>query len=126
MGTISVSALNALPNYTYELRLDDGSNAGLGSFVTNQPAVNENTHTFLNVNPGDYILITSTQDGCSESRDITVDRIAELTLAAVTSENITCTPGVINLTPAGGLPSPEYEMAIWSIDGALQYADSAG
>lgn len=121
LGTISIAALNARPNYTYELFFDDGSNGGLGSPAGNQTAVNDNTHTFSNLTPGDYIVVTSTQDGCSISSDITVDEIPEITLSATTSENITCTPGVVNLTPAGGLPSPEYEMAIWSINGVLQY-----
>lgn len=123
LGTISISALNALPNYSYELRLDDGSNGGLGSLVSNQPALVDNTYTFLNVNPEDYIVNTRTQDGCFDSQQITVDEIPELTITAVTSENITCTPGVVNLTPAGGLPSPDYEMAIWSKDGTQLYAD---
>lgn len=125
LGTISVSALNALPNYSYELRLDDGSNGGLGSLVGSQPAVNDNTHIFSSVNPGNYIVVTNTQDGCSASRDIIVTRITELSLGAVTSENITCTPGIVNLTPAGGLPSPDYEMAIWSKDGTTTYTDEA-
>ena len=123
LGTISVAALNALPNYSYALFLDDGSNGGQGSPAGNQLAVNENTHTFLNVNPGEYIVVTSTQDGCSESRDITVDEIPELKLGAITSENITCTPGIVNLSPEGGLPSPNYQMAIWSIDGVTAYTD---
>ncbi|MEP3211410.1 MAG: T9SS type B sorting domain-containing protein [Maribacter sp.] len=125
LGTVSIAALNARPNYSYELFLDDGSNGGQGSLVSSQTAVNDNTHTFLNLTPNDYILITSTQDGCSNTSNITVASIDELTLSAITSENISCNPGVVNLTPAGGLPSPEYEMAIWSIDGVLQYADEA-
>jgi len=123
LGTISISALNALPNYSYELFLDDGSNGGAGSLVTSELAVNDNTHTFLNVNPGNYIVVTDTKDGCTESRAITVAEIPELTLGAVTSENITCTPGIVNLTPQGGLPSPNYQMAIWSIDGVTTYTD---
>lgn len=120
LGTISIAALNARPNYSYELvRVVDGSDAGT------QLAVNDNTHTFTNVLPGDYTVITSTQDGCSISRNINVAEIAKLTLGAVTSENITCTPGIVNLTPGGGLPSPDYEMAIWSIDGITAYTDGA-
>lgn len=125
LGTISIAALNARPNYTYELFIDDGSNGGFGSPAGNQTAVNNNTHTFENLTPRDYIVVTSTQDGCSISRNITVAEIPELTLGAITSENITCTPGIINVTPSGGLPSPEYEMAIWSIDGVPQHVDEA-
>jgi hypothetical protein len=123
LGAISISALNALPNYSYELRLDDGSNAGQGSLVSNQPALNGNTYTFSNVNPEDYIVITRTEDGCFDSQYITVSEIPEPTLNAITSENITCNPGIVNLTPDGGLPSPDYEMAIWSKDGTQLYVD---
>ncbi|MGJ8733606.1 MAG: T9SS type B sorting domain-containing protein [Cellulophaga sp.] len=124
-GTISVQVTNALPNYGYELRLDDGSNGGDGSPLRNHPTVNDNTYEFTGVSPGDYIVITTTQDGCLNSQDVTVGEIEELKLGAVTTENITCTAGVVNLTPTGGLPSPVYEMAIWSKDGVALYADEA-
>lgn len=123
LGTITVQALNALPNYSYELRLDDGSNGGLGSLVSSQPSLNDNSYTFSDVNPEDYIIVTRTQDGCFDSQQITVNEIPELTLTAVTSENITCNAGIVNVSPAGGLPSPNYEVAIWSKDGANLYTD---
>ena len=125
LGTISVQALNVFPVYSYELRLDDGSNAGQGTFVTREAAINDNTHTFEGVSSGDYIVITTTDEGCSDTQQITVDRIPQLTLSAVTDENITCTSGIIILTPDGGLPSPDYEMAIWSKDGTPLYTDAA-
>lgn len=123
LGTIEIQALNVLPNYNYELRLDDGSNSGQGSLVSNQPTTADNTHTFSGVNPGNYIVTTRTDDGCLDTQQITVDRIAELTLSASVTNNITCTSGVITLTPNGGLPDPNYEMAIWSKDGVPLYSD---
>ncbi|SMC60545.1 T9SS type B sorting domain-containing protein [Cellulophaga tyrosinoxydans] len=122
-GTIRVQVENALPNYNYELRLDDGSNGGLGSPVQNHPTQNDNSYEFTGVSAGNYIVLTTTQDGCSNSQDITVGIIEELKLNAVTSENITCTAGIVNLTPSGGLPSPNYEMAIWSKDGVALYSN---
>ncbi|MCL5244264.1 T9SS type B sorting domain-containing protein [Cellulophaga sp. 20_2_10] len=124
-GTIKVQVSNALPNYGYELRLDDGSNGGDGSPVRNHPTVKDNTYEFTGVTPGDYIVITSTQDGCLDTKTITVGEIEELKLGAVTTANITCNSGIINLTPSGGLPSPIYEMAIYSKNGVLLYADEA-
>ncbi|MEM8763324.1 MAG: T9SS type B sorting domain-containing protein [Bacteroidota bacterium] len=121
LGTISVQALNVLPNYNYELRLDDGSNGGQGTFVDNRVASADNTHTFTNVNPGDYIVITTTDDGCTDTQQITVAEIPALTLVALTTENITCTAGIVTLTPAGGSPNPDYRMAIWSKDGVDLY-----
>lgn len=117
LGTVNIQVLNVLPNYSYELRLDDGSNGGLGSLVDSQLASNDNTHTFTDVNAGDYIIVTTTDDGCSDTQTITVGEIPQLTLGAVTTENITCTAGIVNLTPSGGTPNPDYQMAIWSKDG---------
>ncbi|WP_435622582.1 T9SS type B sorting domain-containing protein [Flagellimonas sp.] len=122
LGSISIQALNVLPNYSYELRLDDGSNGGQGTFMDNRVATSDNTHTFTNVNPGDYIVITTTDDGCTDTQTITVDEIPELTLVALTTENITCTAGIVTLTPNGGSPNPDYQMAIWSKDGVDLYA----
>lgn len=123
LGTVSVQALNVLPNYNYQLRLDDGTNGGLGTLVETLNATSDNTHTFSNVNPGDYNIITSTDDGCTDTQQITVSEIQELTLTALTTENITCTAGVVTLTPSGGTPSPDYQMAIWSKDGVDLYTD---
>ena len=122
LGSISIQALNVLPNYSYELRLDDGSNGGQGTFMDNRVATPDNTHTFTNVNPGDYIVITTTDDGCTDTQTITVDEIPDLTLVALTTENITCTAGIVTLTPNGGSPNPDYQMAIWSKDGVDLYA----
>ena len=121
LGTISVQALNVLPNYNYELRLDDGSNGGQGTFVDSRLATSDNTHSFNNVNPGDYIVITTTDDGCTDTQQITVAEIPALTLVALTTEDITCTAGIVTLTPAGGSPNPDYRMAIWSKDGVDLY-----
>ena len=123
LGAIEIQALNVLPNYSYELRLDDGSNGGDGSFVDNNVASSNNTYTFVDVNPGDYIVITTTDDGCFDRQNITVPEVPELTLNAVTTDNITCNPGVITLTPDGGNPNPDYYMAVWSINGSDLYTD---
>lgn len=120
-GAIDIQALNVLPNYSYELRLDDGSNGGLGTFVDSQLISPDNTYTFSSVNAGDYIVITTTDDGCTDTQNITVPEIPELTLTAITTDNITCNPGVITLTPNGGQPNPDYFMAIWSKDGTDLY-----
>ncbi len=125
LGSISIQALNVLPNYSYELRLDDGSNGGQGTFMDNRVASPDNTHTFTNVNPGDYIVITTTDDGCTDTQTITVTEIPALTLVALTTENITCTAGIVTLTPSGGSPNPDYQMAIWSKDGVDLYTAPA-
>lgn len=125
LGTISVQALNVLPVYSYELRLDDGSNGGQGAPVFKESALDDNTYTFQDIAPGDYLVITTTDEGCTDTQRITVVSIPEVTLSAVTSENITCTAGVVILRPGGGLSGSDYEMAIWSKDGIPLYADAA-
>ena len=120
-GSIEIQALNVLPFYNYELRLDDGSNGGAGTLVDSQVAESNNTYTFTGVNAGNYIINTTTDDGCADTQYITVPEIPELTLNAVTTENITCNSGLITLTPNGGNPSSNYQMAIWSINGTPLY-----
>jgi gliding motility-associated-like protein/uncharacterized repeat protein (TIGR01451 family) len=122
LGTVTVQALNAQPNYSYELRLDDGTNGGLGSLVSNQPALNDDTYVFANVNPNDYIVVTKTDDGCLDSQQIVVNDTPNLNLIATNSQNITCASGIATLTPSGGAPGTTYQMAIWSKDGVDLYA----
>ncbi|WP_247656583.1 T9SS type B sorting domain-containing protein [Maribacter sp. MMG018] len=121
-GTISIQALNVLPDYSYELRLDDGTNSGAGTFFQEMVSVEDNTYTFDSVPAGDYIVITTTEDGCTDSQNITVDEYPALNLTASVSENITCNSGMITLTPSGGNPDPNYDMAIWSVGGVELYA----
>ncbi|WP_243834442.1 T9SS type B sorting domain-containing protein [Maribacter caenipelagi] len=119
-GTISIQALNVSPEYSYELYFDNGS-GGKGALVANNLVSSDNTHTFTGLAADDYVIVTSTIDGCTDEQTITVDEIPELRLTATNQENITCTAGVINLTPSGG--TTDYEFAIYSKDGIAPYAD---
>ena len=121
-GSISIQALNVLPDYSYELRLDDGTNSGAGTFFQEMVSIEDNTYTFSSVPAGDYIVITTTEDGCMDAQNITVDEYPALNVTASVSENITCNSGMITLTPSGGNPDPNYDMAIWSIGGVELYA----
>ena len=120
-GTIAIQALNVLPNYNYELRFEDGS--AQGTFFQESVANSDNTHTFTSVPPGDYIVNTTTDDGCVDKQLITVTEIPDLTLAANTSTDITCNAGLVTLTPGGGEPNPNYNLAIWSYNGTELYTD---
>ncbi|WP_300022165.1 T9SS type B sorting domain-containing protein [uncultured Maribacter sp.] len=119
-GTISIQALNVSPEYSYELYFDNGS-GGKGDLVANNLLSKDNTHTFTGLSADDYVVVTTTIDGCSDESTITVDEIPELRLTATNQDNITCTPGVINLTATGGTTG--YEYAIYSKDGVAPYAD---
>ncbi len=117
-GSIQIDALNVFPNYRYVLRRDDGT------LIDDETAQPDNTYTF-NVNPGDYIIETSTDDGCFDSQNITVSRIPDPTLSALTTADIGCTAGTVALTRTGGQGNPDFLYAIWSIDGASPYTTIA-
>ncbi|MEP2057742.1 MAG: hypothetical protein ABJJ05_08045, partial [Maribacter litoralis] len=119
-GTISIQALNVSPEYSYELYFDNGS-GGKGALVANNLLSSDNTYTFPGLSADDYVIVTTTVDGCSDESTITVDEIPELRLTATNQENITCTSGIINLTATGGTTG--YEYAIYSKDGVAPYAD---
>jgi len=119
-GTIAIQALNVSPEYSYELYFDNGS-GGRGALVANKLVTTDNTHTFTGLAADDYVIVTTTVDGCSDESTITVDEIPELRLTATNQENITCTSGIINLTATGGTTG--YEYAIYSKDGVAPYAD---
>jgi len=133
-GSIQVDALNVFPNYSYELRLDDGTPApapptndpyqGLhpgGTFIDDETAQIDNTYTF-NVNEGDYFVITRSDDGCIDVQNVTVTRVPDPTLSALTTADIGCNDGEITLTASNGNPSA-YFYAIWSKDGIDLYAN---
>mgnify|MGYP000085443328 FL=1 len=133
-GSIQIDALNVFPNYSYELRLDDGTAApappandpyqGLhpgGTFIDDETAQPNNSHTF-NVNEGNYFIITKSDDGCIDVQSITVNRIPDPTLTALTTANIGCSEGTIELSRAGGQGNPEFQFAIWSKDGVLLHS----
>ncbi len=119
MGTITVQALGVEPNYSYELYVDDGSVLP----IARELATTNDTHTFNNLVAGNYIVRTTTVNGCEEFTNVQVDAIDELKLGALTTANITCNPGTVALTPQDGLPSPQYQMAVWSVNGTDLYTD---
>src|SRR6056297_2434784 len=129
-GTIQVDALDVFPNYSYELRLDDGTPAPSigspdyypahpgGTLIDSETAQPVNSYTF-NVNAGDYFVITRSDDDCLDVQSVRVDRIPDPTLSALTVADIGCSAGTIELTRTGGLGNPDFLYTIWSKDGVL-------
>ena len=115
-GTVKIDILNVRGDYTYVIRLADGT------LVDDETAQPDNTHTF-NVNPGNYIVEASTADGCTYSENITVGDTPDPTVLAVTTRDIGCTAGMITLTGSNGFPNPDYNFAIWSHNGSMPYTD---
>ena len=110
--SINIQVNNADPNYEYEIRLDDGSNGGLGTLIDNETAQPDNNFTFDNLNPGNYIAIARTDDGCEYSEQVTIVDNNDLYLDARVSQHITCKEGNILMDSGGGKTPHTY--AIWS------------
>ncbi|MEX0274365.1 MAG: hypothetical protein AB3N16_08310, partial [Flavobacteriaceae bacterium] len=117
-GSITIQVNNVFPNYEYEIRLDDGSNGGQGTLLDNETDQSDNDFTFDNLNPGDYIVIARTADGCEESEQVTIVDLNDLELQAVVTQQITCDPGTIEMNTTGG--EAPYSYAIW------EYVDGGG
>uniref|UniRef100_UPI0013FE29BB SprB repeat-containing protein n=1 Tax=Cellulophaga sp. Z1A5H TaxID=2687291 RepID=UPI0013FE29BB len=124
LGIINIQTLNVRANYTYDLRFNDGTthSYGTGTRVNLVTAQTSNNYTFENLNPDDYTVIVTTQDGCTSTQNITVTKVDDLRLTAALIANIGCTAGTITLTPEGGFPNPEYSYAIWSVNGTDLYS----
>ena len=90
LGTATIQVTNADVNYNYEIRLDDGSNGGLGTLVDDELAQTNNNFTFTGLNPGDYIVYVNTDDGCSYSEQITIidENDLELTAQSFSAYNL--------------------------------------
>ena len=117
-GTVNIQINNADALYSYELRLDDGSNGGLGTLIDDETAQPDNSYTFTGVSAGNYIASVSTADGCSYSENITVINDNDLSLIARVSQHITCREGNILMESTGGQTPHRY--AIYS------YVDESG
>ncbi|WP_282053969.1 T9SS type B sorting domain-containing protein [Maribacter luteus] len=111
LGTATIRVTNADANYEYEIRLDDGSNSGQGTLVDSESAQTNNNFTFTGLNPGDYIAVVRTDDGCSYSEQITIIDENDLDLDARVLQAITCDPGTILMESTGGQAPHVY--AIW-------------
>ena len=111
-GSINIQINNARPNYEFEIRLDDGSNGGQGTLVDNEMSQPDNNFTFENLNPGNYIAIARTVDGCTYREQVTIVNNSSLFLEARVSQHITCKEGNILMSSGGGKTPHTY--AIWS------------
>ncbi len=118
LGTVTLQITDADPPYAFEIRLDDGSNGGLGTLVDSQNGHADNNYPFTDVSAGDYIAYISTDDGCSFSESFTILDENNLELTASVTQHITCEDGIISMNASGG--EPNYTFAIWS------YVDEGG
>jgi len=111
LGSISISALNAAPQYYYQIA------QGATIVDTYGPSL-DNNYTFANLNPGTYDVTTTTDDGCNDVQQITIVDNTDLELTARISQHITCKEGNILMESTGGKTPHTY--AIW------KYVDEGG
>ncbi|MCZ8196549.1 MAG: T9SS type B sorting domain-containing protein [Flavobacterium sp.] len=107
-GSIRIDLSNSVPQYYYTL--------SQGATVINTVGpVNGAYHIFSNLNSGTYTITATTDDGCTFTQNVTINNLANLTLAATVSQHISCTQGNIQVNPTGG--QPPYNYAIYSYNG---------
>ncbi|EAQ42737.1 T9SS type B sorting domain-containing protein [Polaribacter sp. MED152] len=113
-GTIRVQVNNVDGEYVYQLFKG-------GQLLSETSPKIDNDHTFVVSEAGIYTVKVTAPNNCSFEGDVTITKPEPLALTAVTTKNISCTNGRIDLTTIGG--TPIYNYAIWSIDGVELYAN---
>ncbi|WP_335966836.1 T9SS type B sorting domain-containing protein [Galbibacter sp. PAP.153] len=105
-GSISVKIDGARADYSYWLMDETGS-------ITIEKSLNQedNHHIFSDKAPGTYLVEVLTEDGCTDSKPVTIVAPEEMKLTAV-EQDIACDDGTVTLTVEGG--TPEYSYAVWS------------
>jgi hypothetical protein len=109
LGSITVQALNANPQYYYSIT---------GPSTEMHGPLTDNSHTFPNLNPGTYTITVTNDNGCNVTDTVTIIDTNTLVLNAVVSQHITCSEGNIQMNSSGGQTPHIY--AIWSYNGVLQ------
>ncbi|WP_149273694.1 T9SS type B sorting domain-containing protein [Pareuzebyella sediminis] len=104
-GSITLSALNAVGQYYYEVSQG-------GNTVDTFGPSDDNTYTFTNLNPGIYDYMVTTDDGCAETGQVEIIDNTDLAIEARVSQHITCKEGNILMSSDGGKTPHTY--AIWS------------
>ncbi|WP_418501547.1 T9SS type B sorting domain-containing protein [Flagellimonas sp.] len=119
-GSVRIQAGEARANYHYRLYFDNGAGAP-GSPAGEALAQSSSDHTFSGLTDGDYVVVVTTDDGCQVTETFSIIDIPDPVVSATITKHITCTDGIITLTPSQGLPS--YSYAIWKKDGVAPYND---
>lgn len=114
LGEIRISAEDVEPQYYFSI-----SQGGIE--VDTFGPTDDNDHTFLGLNDGVYDVTVRTDDGCTLTREVTINDVSDLAGTALTTKSIDCTDGIISVTATGGVANPSYTYAIWSKDGVDLY-----
>jgi len=100
-GSIKVSANNVRPQYFYSIYQG-------ATLINSVGPVMASDYTFDNLNPGNYTVNVSTEDGCTYSENIVIINPPVLTATSAITKPLTCTDGEITVYPTGGTPPYYY------------------
>ncbi|MCV6629296.1 MAG: T9SS type B sorting domain-containing protein [Flavobacteriaceae bacterium] len=121
-SSITVESNLGNNNYTYKLHRDDGS-GNAGELIDSQSAVTEPNFTFSDIGSGDFVVVATTNSGCSDSNTISIASDGNPSVNAALNDHISCIDGSVTLTASGGNPNPSYLFAIWSKDGTDLFSE---
>lgn len=96
-GSISISANDVRPQYTFSIYL------GAVLVATSGP-INSNNYVFNNLNPGNYTYVVTTQDGCNATGPFTITTPPTLSMTLSLTKPLSCTDGEITANVLGGTP----------------------
>jgi large repetitive protein len=105
LGSIKVAAYDVEPQYKFDLFLG-------ASLVSTSGQIAASDYTFGGLTAGStYTVITTTIDGCTDTKTVTIPTVPGLAVnAAITTPLTPCSVGQITLTPTGGTPSYSYRL----------------
>ena len=95
LGSIVLAANDVRPQYFFSIY--DGA-----TLVNSVGPIIENNYTFNNLNPGNYTVNVSTEDGCAYTGTVDIIEPPLLTATAALTQPLTCTNGEITVYPSGG------------------------
>ncbi|EGV42056.1 T9SS type B sorting domain-containing protein [Bizionia argentinensis JUB59] len=101
-GSIRLAANDVRPQYFFTLYDDAGTE------VNSVGPITENNYLFPNLNPGDYSGLVTTEDGCTETVNISIVEPDLLVATSALTTPLTCEDGEITVYPVGGTPPYIY------------------
>ncbi|MDD5148925.1 MAG: T9SS type B sorting domain-containing protein [Flavobacterium sp.] len=102
-GSIKVAAFDAQPQYTFCLY--SGNAALPANLIQCVGPIAQDNYEFPNLNPGTYTVTINTQDGCSNTKTVTITPTPLLTATLALTKPLTpCSNGEITIYPVGGTP----------------------
>ncbi|OMP30018.1 hypothetical protein BKM32_14135 [Mangrovimonas sp. DI 80] len=100
-GSVHLAVNEALPQYYYSLYQG-------GTFVDGVGPIMASDYEFASLNPGNYTVNVSTDNGCLHTEEIEIVEPPMIEVSAALTTPLTCTDGVITVYASGGTPPYYY------------------